>query len=114
MSDEVPLESTLFTTWLQRCRRVTVAHMSKKGSWTIFEQICHAHSEVSEVYQALRKFEGRPRYLEEICDSVYASLTMAHVAGFSESELIGGIQHTLEKIERRVASTAQKSPERPD
>ena len=88
--------------WLYRCRKVTDGHITKSGEWSLNDQIAHAHSEVSEVYQAIRHGETTTRVLEEICDSIYASLTMAHTAGFTDAEIMCAMEETLQKIENRV------------
>ena len=88
--------------WLSRCRAVTEAHVKKQGStWSLNDQIAHAHSEVAEVYQAVRHGESPERVLEEICDSIYSALTMAHIAGFTDSEVMDELETVLRKIEGR-------------
>jgi NTP pyrophosphatase (non-canonical NTP hydrolase) len=89
--------------WLSRCRAVTEGHMQKHGSaWSMDSQIAHAHSEVAEVYQAIRHGESSTRVLEEICDSIYSALTMAHIAGFTDAEIMTEMEEVLRKIERRA------------
>lgn len=96
------MSDVTFEGWLLRLRECTRAFQQKKGAWSLSEQIAHTHSEVSEVYQAVRHDEGRARILEEICDSVLASFTMADVAGFSQFELSAMMERTLQKVERRA------------
>ena len=47
--------------------------------------------------------------LEEICDSVLASITMAHVAGFTDAELGFAMEATLQKVERRAGIDSAKA-----
>ena len=91
-----------FEYFLTRCRAVTVAMQDKLGTWEMSDQIAHAHSEVSEVYQAIRHGETNTRVLEEICDSMLSALTMAHVAGFTDAEIMCAMEETTQKIERRA------------
>ena len=88
--------------WLYRCRKVTEGHIEREGIWGLNDQIAHSHSEVSEVYQAVRHGESGERILEEICDSIYAAVTMAHIAGFSDKALMDEMETVLRKIEGRV------------
>ena len=88
--------------WLYRCRKVTEGHIEREGIWGLNDQIAHSNSEVSEVYQAKRHNEGNARILEEICDSVLSSITMAHVTGFTDSQVMQAMEETLQKIERRA------------
>ena len=99
---ELRLENTTFLYFMERCRAVTQHWFDENGAWPLDTQIAHAHSEVSEVYQAIRHNEGRFKMLEEICDAVLASLTMAHVAGFHDDEIVNAMEYTLQKIERRA------------
>lgn len=97
--------------WLSRCRAVTEAHIKKHGSiWSLNDQIAHAHSEVAEVYQAVRHGESSERVLEEICDSIYSALTMAHIAGFTDSEVMDELETVLRKIEGRVGGPILTAP----
>jgi NTP pyrophosphatase (non-canonical NTP hydrolase) len=103
MSDaELRVENILFSYFLQRGRKVTDAWFAKKGRWDMDSQIAHAHSEVSEVYRAIRKNEGRYKVLEEICDSILSALTMAHVGEYSDEEIMLAMEFTLQKIEQRA------------
>ena len=118
MSEEIDPDETVPETsvsyWLDRCRMVTAAHIRNRGSpWGMDSQIAHAHSEVSEVYQAIRHGETRERILEEICDSIYSALTMAHIGGFTDAEVMGALETTLQKIEGRSGVRAVEPKESP-
>lgn len=104
METEPEVGDVLFTYFLERARSVTLAHFRNQGGhgWGLDSQIAHAHSEVSEVYQAKRHEEGAARILEEICDSILACLTMAHIAGFSDEQVAAAMEETLQKTERRA------------
>jgi NTP pyrophosphatase (non-canonical NTP hydrolase) len=91
-----------FQHWLTRLRACTDAFEREKGSWSMDSQIAHCHSEVSEVYQAIRHNEERARIGEEICDSILSAFTMAHIAGFSDGELGALMELTLQKVEKRA------------
>ena len=100
-ADSVVSEAT-FEYFLMRCRNVSEVYFKRWGIWSLGEQVAHVHSEVSEVYQAKRHNEGNARILEEICDSVLSSITMAHVTGFTDSQVMQAMEETLQKIERRA------------
>lgn len=74
------------------------------------DQIAHAHSEVSEVYQAIKHNEGRARVLEEICDSILSTLTIAYVGGFTDKEIMDRMEFTLQKIESRSGANPPPAP----
>ena len=88
--------------FVAQCRRCTDNYKRQLGAWSIQEQIAHVHSEVSEVYQAIKHGESRDRVLEEICDSILSSITMANIAEFSDYELITGLIKTLRKVQKRA------------
>ena len=96
------VENTLFSFFLERCRAVTQHWWDKRGAWSLDTQIAHAHSEVSEVYQAVRHNEGREKMLEEMCDAVLALITMMHVAGFTDLQIMDEMELTLQKVELRA------------
>ena len=70
--------------------------------WTMADQIAHAHSEVSEVFQAIRHGESKERVKEEIADSVYSALTMFHIYGCSDEEIKQTLWRVLWKISKRA------------
>ena len=90
------------TEWLKLCREVTEAHWKKADRrWTIHEQICHTHSEVTEVYDAIRS--GNDLSVKyEIADVIYAAITLAHVADLTDKEILYALQVVLKKIQRRT------------
>lgn len=89
--------------FLFQCRRVTEGHIKKSGhSWSIQDQICHVHSEASEVYTAVRKAEGFDRELEEIADCIFSSITLAHIGGYTDEELLDALIKKLRIIEKRA------------
>jgi len=89
---------------LFQLRKVSEAHFKRCGGWSIHDQICHTHSEVSELYELIRKrhLPTREEMLEEIWDVVFSAITNAHVLGFSDEELLQGMISTLRKIQSRV------------
>jgi NTP pyrophosphatase (non-canonical NTP hydrolase) len=112
--------------WLADCRLVTDGHIRRMGGkvfegnalytppvapsfwlpdgahWTMADQIAHAHSEVSEVFQAIRHGENRERIKEEIADSVYSAITMFHIYGCTDEE----IEETLGSVMWKIAKRA--------
>jgi len=89
--------------WLRDCRAVTEAHIRKHGdSWELVDQLLHAQSEISEVYSALRKDESRERVLEEMADCIYSAITMFHIFGANDSEIIIALTAVMRKIADRA------------
>ena len=96
---------------LRILREVSDRHFKRhRRIWTVYEQLNHTHSEVSELYEALRSTwkedSGREsivkHLVEEIWDIVFSALTNAHVLGITDHELLEGLDGTLEKIAGRV------------
>lgn len=100
---------------LKRLRSVSEAHFHswrvKRGydlsklnpRWSVYEQLNHCHSEVAELYQALRRpNEAKEPPQDEIWDIVLSALTIAHVMGFNDEILQASLERVLSKIEGRV------------
>ena len=86
---------------------------NKQHIWSVYEQLNHTHSEVSEAYDVLRRPENyltadyteedmKIKFCEELWDVVFSALTNAHVGGVSDYDLKRSFFSTLEKIEKRV------------
>ena len=91
--------------WLADCRKVTLGHIRRRPTqtiWPVSEQLAHVHSEVSEVYQAMRHGEGRHRIREEMTDVVYAGITLFHIAGFTDAEIMQSLAEVMWKISKRA------------
>lgn len=95
--------------WLIEARRVTEAHKLEK---TLIEwQICHIHSEASELYKALTR---PPREIaqdakawqvfivNEIWDIIHSAITAAHLLQISDFDLLMGLEANLRKIKERA------------
>ena len=101
-----------FMDFLGDLRRVSNAHFIKyemrtgRKTWSIYEQILHTQSEVSELYEALRPVSYDRNVLNhiivEIWDIVFSAITNAHVIGLSDDFIFEGMLRTLRKIERRM------------
>jgi len=87
---------------LAELRRVTETHFKKSGKWTVWEQIGHTHSEVSELWERLRQNTTPVFQLIEIWDIVFSAITNAHVLEYTDDQLFGGLALTLDKIRERV------------
>jgi NTP pyrophosphatase (non-canonical NTP hydrolase) len=96
-------EEKSFRDFLEEALSITDEWEKLNGRWSYNDQIAHTHSEVSEVFQAVKHGEGRQRELEEITDAVLAALTMAHVWRFSNRELMQQFERTLDKLRGRIA-----------
>jgi len=96
---------------LKELRKVSEARIARHGRrWNIYEQICHNHSEVSELYRALRHagkdvltFHITLEVLAgEIWDIVFSAITNGHILKLSDDDLLLEAGHTLRKIKRRA------------
>lgn len=62
------------------CLAYTLLHTKQKNHvWSIEEQALHVHSEVSEVYTAIRKGESINRILHETLDVIYSAFTLLNI-----------------------------------
>jgi len=92
---------------LFQARKVSEAHFKRHGSkWTLWEQLNHVHSEVSELYEGLRRNKGDGNVLEEIWDVFFSVITVGHLMEFTDEELLQGMVTTLRKIQERVKEAA--------
>ena len=86
-------------------RQVSNAHVKNVGTtldkWSIWEQIAHTHSEVSELYDKVKQGATPYFVMEEIFDIVFSGIVNGHVLGYSDEQLIVGLETTLDKIRRR-------------
>lgn len=85
-----------------------------KDSWSVWEQLLHVQSEVSEVYTALRKGpppetiitpENNPwrdHLIDEVWDICFSAIAVAQILEFSDDEIQIGMAKCLEKIQDRV------------
>ena len=90
-------------TLLKWARKATEVFQNQFGSlWTPQAQINHTFTEVAELNQALRHREPREKIAEEIWDIVFSAITMAHVLGISDQELIYAFNRVTTKLEERM------------
>lgn len=82
--EEYPLSSDLdvpLTHFLLYTKRITEAHQKQrvalglKPKWPDDAQIARMHEEVSEVYRAIRKDEGKSKKIHECLDVMFATFT---------------------------------------
>lgn len=82
--EEYPLSTDLdvpLTNFLLYTKRITEAHQQlrviegKSPKWSDDSQIARMHEEVSEVYRAIRKNEGKSRKIHECLDVMFATFT---------------------------------------
>lgn len=101
---------------LDYSERVTLKYVQLKGGWTINDQLAHAHSEISEVYQAIRHGEGINRVISENIDVIFDAITLPVVirlnAGLTISDLkvimSGELNATMNRLESRIAQLTNK------
>jgi NTP pyrophosphatase (non-canonical NTP hydrolase) len=106
LDDEATVPEALFSYFMERCSAVSthrIHRITAEKGWppTANDQIAWIHSEVSEVFQALKKNEGSPRTLEEICDIVLSAIALANLLGFSDATFMDMMELTLQKVEHR-------------
>ena len=87
---------------LYRLRKVHEKHLDKEPKPTLHQQICHIHSEASEIYEALKKWEPCARRHEEACDVIYTTITYLFIEGLTDEQIQEALYNTLRKIERRA------------
>jgi len=91
---------------LKFARKATAEFIRQKGNaWSLTDQICHTHSEVSELYQILRHRgwpECKDEWIEEIWDIALSGIANAHIMGISDEELLDALQRVLNKVKERM------------
>jgi len=87
--------------FLAELRRVSEAHFKRSGRWTVWEQIGHTHSEVSELWERLTQDTTPVFRLIEIWDIVFSAITNAHLLDYTDEQILGGLALTLNKIKHR-------------
>lgn len=92
---------------LKRARNVTNKHIIRNGGiWPIGDQISLVHSEASEVFDVHRRPEKyddpEKDFILETCDIIFSALTLAHIQGYPDEEIMRSLEETLKKIEERV------------
>ena len=50
----------------------------------------------------MRHGEGRTRVLEEMADVIYSGITLFHIAGATDEEIMDALEQVLWKIAKRV------------
>lgn len=95
-------ERIVFLNWLKELRKNSDFYFKKFGKWDLNTQLLHTHSEVSELYEGLRKGRGHENFLEEIWDIVFSALTNAHVVGFSDKQILEAMNKCLDKVQIRI------------
>lgn len=107
---EYPLSTDLdvpLTNFLLYTKRITDAHLDQRakkgeGKWSDDSQIARMHEEVSEVYRAIRKNEGRSRKIHECLDVMFATFTEIILDGdITFGEVSTELQAVCKKLEDR-------------
>lgn len=76
-----------------------------KSGWDMNAILCHAHSEISEVWDAIRKNEPRVRVLEEVSDVMNLAIVIAVRLDITPEQL-------FEECKRKFERMAQLEKER--
>ena len=88
--------------WLRRLRLVSEEHFRRHGGkWSTGEQIAHTHSEVSELYDAIKK-KGPDDIAGECWDVFFSAVTNLHIIGMNDVDIAAAGVKTLRKIEERM------------
>jgi NTP pyrophosphatase (non-canonical NTP hydrolase) len=99
---------------LSRLRKVSDIRIEnyKKNSdgksWPVTDQIAHAHSELSEVFDVWRRPDRYPdpreSMLEEIVDTVFSALVITNLpeVNIQDDKILEAFEKTMQKIESRV------------
>jgi len=96
-----------FDNILRRARLITEYYVNERGSWDLSWCLLHIHSEVSEVYEILRKRDSRTsirnQLKEELGDVFLTIFETCHLANLSDEEIKELIMNALHKVEKRIA-----------
>ena len=87
---------------LENSSKITSKYAELTGPWSVAAQIAHIHSEVSEVYQAVRHGESRERVLEEIVDVFLTTFTLCNIMNVQSTELNDAFTNKLATISKRI------------
>lgn len=91
---------------LTRGRRITEFYYSLYGKWDLSYSLLHIHSEISEVFEAIRKNqpqEERNREIKEELGDVFLTwLEACHTANLKDYEIEKMIFDDLLKAENRI------------
>lgn len=90
---------------------VTTKFIEKNGGvWDINDQIAHVHSEISEVFQALRHNEGSERVFEEAIDTLFSAITLLTIIrlnqGITKEALNEKINECCLKVTKKIYKRA--------
>jgi hypothetical protein len=99
-----------FKRWRKERGEQDIGRPEWRMHWSIHEQLNHMHSEVSEIYKAIRVCEEKEHRLffakrhiiDEISDCIYSSITAAHILGYNDEEILKGLSKCLKKIQNRL------------
>jgi hypothetical protein len=97
---------------LQKYRETSEAHLKLHGgSWDVWTQLCHTHSEVSELFEILKGEEhhGKPsskhldkhRILGEVWDIVFSAFAAAYALGYKDEEIMQSLDDSLQILHRK-------------
>lgn len=98
------LESCV-STLLLYTRKITDLHMDqrekdgKPREWSFDSQIARMHEEVTEVYRANRKDEGKARIIHEALDVMFATFTLFML---DEDILFGDVDAELQNVCKKL------------
>ena len=96
------MKSMEISALLQTSDGITRQYEQLSGRWDISSQIAHVHSEISEIYQALKHEDGREHILEELADGFLSLFTLANMLEVNGEELVEAIDKKLSVILERV------------
>ncbi len=99
------------STLLLYTRKITDLHMDqrekdgKPREWSFDSQIARMHEEVTEVYRANRKNEGKARVIHEALDVMFATFTMFMLdKDITFGDVATELEVVCKKLEERYSS----------
>jgi len=92
---------------IERCNKVTKRHIQNHGGkWPLTDQLCLIHSEVSEVFDVLRrpkKYKSPELQINvEVIDILLSAITFLQIQGKPTDVILEEFNRGLKKIEKRV------------
>ena len=96
---------------LSQSEKITKEYERLSGRWNAPLQIAHIHSEVSEVYQALKHGDERDHVLEEVADVFLSAFTLCNLLEIDSAELENAINKKLAVIVQRVGKLKEPDAE---
>ena len=94
---------------LEESRQITEEFEKLSGRWNWDQQIAHVHSEVSEVYQAIKHNDELKHIYEEMADVFLSFLTLANLLGMDSNDIERAVSEKLAVVKERVRKLKEAS-----